>query len=481
MRFDQSLAGMRISTRFWGSVQTAFSLGASLLLGFPALAQGKVSVGAYFTCAVAADGTVKCWGYGGNGELGDGAGVNRSSPVTVSGITNAVSVAVSTYHACAVLATGEGRCWGQNNYGQLGNGQTILRQLTPVTVTGISSIARISLGLHHTCALTEAGGVWCWGYGGNGQLGRNSTGDSAVPVSVSGLESGVIDVSAADQHACAVTTSGEARCWGANSSGQLGDGSTTRSLVPVAVAGLGETALRVMASREHSCALLSGRTVRCWGENFDGRLGNGTIASSLAPVLVSTLTNVRQASAGLWHGCAVTQTQALYCWGSNANNWLGLGSSVTRSSVPLEVTTGTTPVFVSTHGSHSCLVNAEGQVWCWGLNNSGQLGIGSLVDATAPVRVPDLLVSTASASEERPADRHLAVRSIGRQGVEVQTTRPAHVVVDVFDVAGRRVARLHDGPLSDRLLVKWPSGLAAGAYVVRATSEGAQASVVVRG
>ena len=152
-----------------------------------------------------------------------------------------ISIAAGRYHTCALTTGGGVRCWGDNSSGQLGDGTTTLRW-TPVDVSGLTSgVAAIAAGYGHTCALTTGGGVKCWGYNSFGQLGDGTTAWRLTPVDVSGLTSGVTAITAGGGHTCAVTTGGGAKCWGWKDFGQLGDGTAIFSPIPVDVAGFGGT------------------------------------------------------------------------------------------------------------------------------------------------------------------------------------------------------------------------------------------------
>jgi alpha-tubulin suppressor-like RCC1 family protein len=251
----------------------------------------SISSGVINTCVVTTAGAAKCWGSNDFGELGDGTTTERQSPVDVVGLSSAVvAISVGSTHACAVTTGGGVKCWGSNTYGQLGDG-TFTDRLTPVGVTGLASgVVAISAGNSHTCALTSAGAVKCWGNGFNGQLGNGSTGIlSAVPVDVTGLSSGVATISSKDVHTCVVTNTGAAKCWGTNAQGQLGDGTTTDRSTPVGVVGLSSGVSVIDAGGAHTCAVMSSGTVKCWGRNTYGELGDGTTISRLTPTDVAGL------------------------------------------------------------------------------------------------------------------------------------------------------------------------------------------------
>jgi alpha-tubulin suppressor-like RCC1 family protein len=256
------------------------------------LASGGAAVAAGYvhTCALATMGAVECWGENGFGQLGDGTTTNRPTPVGVVGLSSGiVAVATGGYHSCTLTSMGGVRCWGGNAYGQLGDGTTT-RRSTPVDVSGLASaVSAVAAGESHTCVLTSAGAVKCWGWNGYGQLGDGTTTNRAAPVDVLGLSSGVVAITGGRLYTCALTSAGAVECWGANSSVQLGDGTTTDRLSPVAVSGLSSGVVSIAAGSYHTCAVTSAGGVKCWGDNSYGDLGDGTTTRSLIPADVSGL------------------------------------------------------------------------------------------------------------------------------------------------------------------------------------------------
>jgi alpha-tubulin suppressor-like RCC1 family protein len=292
-----------------------------------------IAVGSSHACALTTGGGVKCWGSNTFGQLGDGTTTDRSIPVNVSGLSSGViAISAAVAHTCALTSGGGVKCWGSNEFGQLGDGTNNYQSNIPVNVFGLASgVNFISAGGSHTCAVTTDGGLKCWGANYGGQLGNGITGESNVPVDVSGLTSGINSVSAEGAHTCALTTSGDVKCWGSNSHGELGDGTTTNRLIPTDVVGLPEIIQMVSAGLQHTCALMTAGKAKCWGDNFFGQLGNGTTTNSLVPVDVSGITNNGSTiEAGSAHTCAVISTGGVKCWGINSDGELGDGTTAQR-------------------------------------------------------------------------------------------------------------------------------------------------------
>jgi len=290
------------------------------------------------------------------------------------------------YHTCALLSGGGVRCWGFNSSGQLGDG-TVTTSATPVNVTGLSSgVQAITAGSNHTCALLNGGGVMCWGFNSSGQLGDSTTTSRGSPVNVIGLSSGVLAVTAGDNHTCAVTNGGGVKCWGSNDYGQLGDSTVAQRTTPVDVAGLGGPVQAITAGGYHSCALTGGG-VQCWGFNGDGELGDGTTTNRMTPVSVNGLSSGVQAiSAGSNHTCAL-RGGGVQCWGFNGQGQLGDGTFTPRL-IPVAVSGLSSGIQAIAAGAlHSCALLSGGGVMCWGANTFGQLGDGSSNQRTVPVNV----------------------------------------------------------------------------------------------
>ena len=344
-----------------------------------------------YTCALTATGSVKCWGDNVNGVLGDGTTTTRLTPVDVSGLSNSViTLAPGWVHTCALTTAGGVKCWGNNDWGQLGDG-TETDSLTPVDVSGLSSgVTALAAGWYHTCALTTAGGVQCWGNNSLGQLGDGTMTDSYTPVGVSGLSSGVIAVTAGASHTCALTIAGNVKCWG-NISGGLpgrfplwGDYSST----PEDMNGLSGDIIALEAGYSHTCALTAAGGVKCWGDNVYGQLGDGTTTDSDMPVNVNGLSGVViSLAAGGTHTCALTAEGGVKCWGENSDGQLGDGTEM-DSFTPMDVSGLSNGVAALTAGEyHTCALTNAGGVKCWGNNDWGQLGDGTETDSFSPVNV----------------------------------------------------------------------------------------------
>jgi alpha-tubulin suppressor-like RCC1 family protein len=339
-----------------------------------------------FSCALLATGTVQCWGYNYDGQLGNGTGIDSPTPVMVSGITNATSITTGYDHACAVLATGTVQCWGRNLWGQLGDGSTsYYGSYTSVAVSGITNAIAVKAGYGYTCALLATGTVQCWGYNNYGQLGNGTVIDSATPVVVSGI-SNATTISTGNDHSCALLADGAVKCWGLNAFGDLGNGLEWSGYngfnldTPQTVPNI-STATAVGAGYSHSCALLASGAVQCWGSGEHGQ--NGSLNTSTTPITVNVewegydLANTTAAIAlGDYHSCAREISGKMYCWGDNYQGQLGTPYYGPNVPEPVPVMGANNVTAIATGGSHSCEVNPDGTVGCWGDNAYGQLGGG---------------------------------------------------------------------------------------------------------
>lgn len=351
----------------------------------------SISAGGDVSCIVKQSGGVKCWGLNFGGQLGDGTTTDSRYPVDVIGLTSGVaSVSISNFNACALTTGGGLKCWGDNSFGQIGDG-TIIERHTPVDVTGMTSgVASVSVGNMYACAVTTGGGLKCWGINQNGgELGDGTMANRSTPVDVTGLTSGVASVSAGTYHTCAVTTAGGVKCWGVNFNGQLGDGTTIDRHTPVDVAGLTSGVVAVSIGQLHTCALTTGGGVKCWGINTHGQLGDGTTTERHTPVDVTGLTSgVTGLTCGTDTACAKIGG-GVKCWGKNSfHELLGDATSNDRTT-PADVSglsAGVTSV--SYVGNiNGCVLTLNGGVQCWGYNGGIWLGVMTNADYSTPVYI----------------------------------------------------------------------------------------------
>ncbi|HEX5409026.1 MAG TPA: hypothetical protein VFW89_04575 [Gemmatimonadaceae bacterium] len=293
----------------WGA-DDAGQLGDAALHGSPGafrdepvavqggLAFSSLAGGGIHTCGVTQSGATYCWGLNVNGQLGNDSIITRTVPVAVVGGLDISSVAAGFMHSCAITTEGAAYCWGNDIDGALGTAQVpgvcpsfgALSDVvpcirSPAPVWGTSTFAQISGGYDHTCGVTRRGEAYCWGDNGDGQLGNNSaSGVDSLPVQVSGDLTFTL-VSGGWGSTCAVTAGGAAYCWGDNSSGELGDGSTTLRRAPVQVSG-GLQFASVTVGNRHACGVTVIGNAYCWGLNTNGELGDSSTANSLFPVEV---------------------------------------------------------------------------------------------------------------------------------------------------------------------------------------------------
>jgi alpha-tubulin suppressor-like RCC1 family protein len=288
----------------------------------------QVSAGWAHTCALRTTGTVDCWGMNSSGQLGDGTTTTRLVPTPVVGLSGVSAIAAGDYNTCALLAGGSVKCWGDNRYGAVGNGNTSQFVATPTSVTGVSNATAITTGLYFACARLDDATATCWGSNGYGKLGDGTTVDRYTATPVAGLAD-VVAIDAGQMHTCAVRAGGSLVCWGTNNRGQLGNDAVQSSALPIVVAGVsGATA--VSSGTFHTCVRLAASTLQCWGENTGGSLGDGTDVRRNYPVSVVGISTATDVVASIWHSCALLADGSARCWGNNASGFLGDGTRTAR-------------------------------------------------------------------------------------------------------------------------------------------------------
>lgn len=346
--------------------------------------RGNISAGVRHSCMLDNDGHALCWGSNDEGQVGDGSYEMRSSPARVAGNFVFSQVTAGYAHSCGLTIANEVFCWGGNAAGQLGDGTTSSRT-APVRLNSSVSFKQIRAGRDHTCGLSNSGSVFCWGANADGQLGDRSRQARATPATVD-VSAGVAALAVGWHHSCALTGDGTAWCWGRNESGQLGDGTTTSRSAPVKVQ-LDVPLVSIAAGSSHSCGVSSSGRAYCWGRSVYGQVGAGTLAETVpVPREVASHPPLVTIVAGLSHTCARAQDGSGWCWGRNIFGQLGDGTTVDRST-PVRIRSVARLAAVNAGGSHTCATGLGGEAWCWGGNRDGQVGRGDRENATTPVRL----------------------------------------------------------------------------------------------
>ncbi len=368
-----------------------------------------VAVGDSHSCALRAGGEVRCWGLAIHGQLGYANTTNigdNEKPRAAGSVQLGAAVVQLTagyHHNCGLFQSGSVRCWGRSNFGQLGYGNlmTIGDDERPDSVGAVdlgAAAVGVVAGHFHTCALSDTGGVRCWGKAEHGQLGYGSTetiGDDETPSSAGEVDVGgvVVQLAAGHAHTCALLETGKVRCWGQSNDGQLGYGNTNtigddETPSSVAEVDVGGVVVQLAAGYAHTCARLAAGTVRCWGAGQYGQLGYGNtqtigddeVPSSAGDVDVGL--PVVDIATGNEHSCAVLVSGKVRCWGRSKDGQLGYGNTQTigDDEVPSsagDVDVGSGVVQLSAGGYHGCALLVSGGVSCWGRSNYGQLGYES--------------------------------------------------------------------------------------------------------
>lgn len=362
-----------------------------------------IEAGAKHNCAQANSGETYCWGNNYELELGTGlSNTHESLPALVATPLRFASVNAGAVHTCALTAEGAAYCWGHGFFGRLGNDIPIAA--TPTEVEGGVRFNAITLGEGFTCGLTGEGAAYCWGDNKGGQLGRDTTVTSSpTPLPVDG---GLVFVAiaAGGFHTCALTSSGAAYCWGSNVVGAVGSGDQARTItVPTPVAG-NHTFKAIATGFYTTCAITTTGEAYCWGYGQFGQLGTGvSVEAERTPARVSGNRSYVAISVGGSHACGLTVGYALYCWGANDMGQLagrtGERCTIPNSDTSHDRTCTTRPTrsaqghffrIVSAGDWHTCALDSDDAVYCWGRNSHGEAGNGRISTyTTSPTRVPD--------------------------------------------------------------------------------------------
>jgi alpha-tubulin suppressor-like RCC1 family protein len=416
----------------------------------------KMSAGDSHTCAVLNSGKIKCWGSNSSGRLGDGTNTDRTTPTEVSLQQTFIDVATGTSHSCGRISDGAVFCWGSNSGGRLGNNLTQSSSVPVKSQLPQGATARqIAAGLSHTCALLDSDDVMCWGNNAFGKLGDGTITQRLVPTKVIGLRTapGGVSSSTADitHNSATVLSSFSSIDVSSHRILEYGtDEFLSGSTHSVDLGHFGSIQ-HIATGPNHSCVVIAGGHVKCWGDNSDGALGTGDRTSHPQPVDVSELTGyVRLIAVGTSHTCAVMSTGSLKCWGDNSAGQLGDGTLLSKTAPTDADISGV--VDVALGEDFTCALKAGGEVWCWGTNTLGQLGrvsASSSVPVTVSVDPDHSVVSVASSASRTCAVLSNATVKCWGKGIQgVASPGQFSSSVDGVSVADNHAcAVLHNGSI----------------------------------
>lgn len=362
--------------------------GAPRLTVTPTTAFTVIDAGRNHTCGLASGGQAYCWGQNSSGQLGDSTAASTTVPVAVyqPGLSFA-QITGGNVHTCALTSTGAAYCWGYNPDARLGD-STFVNPLRPVPVTTNVAFASLSAGGAHTCGLNSSGQAYCWGNNVWGQIGDSTTVSPFFPKAVQ-HPAGVTftQINAAENNTCALDTNGQAYCWGYGGDSGIGNGSTSSQRIPTAVSQGVVTYTQISTTYKHACGLTSTGQAYCWGFNGQGQLGDNTTTNRSSPVAVQQgAVTFASIHAGGNQTCALDASGNAYCWGDDTYGQLGNGATA-GSLTPVAVTmpSGVTFAQIQVGGVHACGRDGSvGQSWCQGRNNFGQIGDGTNTNRNVP-------------------------------------------------------------------------------------------------
>ena len=299
---------------------------------------------------------------------------------------------LSAPHTCGVTVAGALACWGHDE-AMLGRAGNRTLHITPMQVGTATNWATVAAGREHTCALNRSAALWCWGENYDGQVGDGTRTDRFEPVKVLGPRRWT-SVDATYSNTCAITDDGDLWCWGANDAGQLGDGTRDDRPIPKQIApeldwiavAVGSAERRIGKTHGHTCGVATDRTLWCWGDNDAGQLGLRDDERRLRPTQVGTDTDWAGVTTAAHASCATKTDGSAWCWGINKSGRIGDGTEINRDE-PVQVGAGAEWVTLDAGRSHTCGIQVDQSAWCWGRNATGQLGDGTISKHTVPTAV----------------------------------------------------------------------------------------------
>eukprot|EP00551_Chaetoceros_affinis_P006769 CAMPEP_0203676422 /NCGR_PEP_ID=MMETSP0090-20130426/24478_1 /ASSEMBLY_ACC=CAM_ASM_001088 /TAXON_ID=426623 /ORGANISM="Chaetoceros affinis, Strain CCMP159" /LENGTH=443 /DNA_ID=CAMNT_0050542961 /DNA_START=40 /DNA_END=1371 /DNA_ORIENTATION=+ len=370
----------------------------------------QLSGGGGHSCVVDNDNNLKCWGYNKYGQLGDGTTVCKNTPTLIalgtSVATNATQIALGGMHSCAIDNLNKLLCWGANRAGQLGDGTNENKNVPTVISLGHDSTyaTQIALGGSHSCSIDSLGNLLCWGSNAYGQLGDGTGHSKNIPTIIPlGGDATYIDtyptqIALGNMHSCAIDNLNSLLCWGDNWYGQLGDGTYDERKVPTVIS-LGDNADATFATKialgaDHSCTINNKNSLKCWGDNMAGQLGDGTYDENRnTPTTIylgdDDTTYATHIALGNIHSCAIDNLNELQCWGNNFFGQLGDGTN-NSTNTPTIISVGDNPASLRVLGlgdNHSCIIDDLNNLLCWGSNYEGQLGDGTNDSKNTPTSI----------------------------------------------------------------------------------------------
>jgi alpha-tubulin suppressor-like RCC1 family protein len=349
----------------------------------------RVGTGLAHACAVDGAGVLLCWGNNAWGQLGVGEGDHdeRATPAVVTTTLQFVDIDPSDEFTCGLTTADQVWCWGRNRTRSLGTGPCCENgdEDTPALTEAVETYTTFSTGTAHGCAVgrSTSGRLFCWGDNRVFQCGNDTMTSYAAPRPTVDFETDWQWISAGGEHTCAIKTTGALYCWGKGANGRLGNGGTTDAVSKQRVAG---TWRSVDAGLHHTCAIDFDGLLQCWGRNAELQLGTGDAMERRSPTSIGTDSDWQSVSAGATHTCGLRGAEGrLFCWGTNVTGQLGIDSGAASSSVPVEVGPGWASV--SAGNGFTCAVTTAGALFCWGSGGSNRLGLGDASERRAPTRV----------------------------------------------------------------------------------------------